>query len=340
MLSQIRSYMASWWHHTPLPPPSTAAPPHFQKWHEFEQQRWMPVVSGKTTSRPGTTTTTKHQWTGSFRLVSWNTNASTSFPESRICALLQAVKTMGNADVVFLQEVCREALAALLEETWIQQQWYTSDVDGTAFRTQKFISVTLVSRRWVATAGILLGAIWRVALPSRFARDALCCDVVFNSASENVCPGRELRIRLVNVHLDSLPINPSLRPRQLSFAASYLRAAGRGVIAGDFNPVLAEDEDLVRANGLVDAWVQCHPREPGYTWGVDGEQSFPPNRLDKVALLNLSPSAMGILPTREVGVYAGETAVGGTESASKEHFSDHFGLWCDVAWAEDGAQQE
>lgn len=338
MLSQIRSHMASWWHRTPLPPPSTAAPPQFQKWHEFGQECWMPVASNKTTSRQGTTT--RHQWAGSFRLVNWNANASASFPSSRICALLQAIKTMGAADVIFLQEVSREALAALLEEAWIQQQWYTSDVDGTAFGTQNFISVTLVSRCWVTTAGILLGGIWRVALPSRFARDALCCDVVFNSASEHVCRGRELRIRLVNVHLDSLPIHPSLRPRQISIAASYLRAAGRGVIAGDFNPVLAEDEDLVRTNGLVDAWIQIHPSEPGYTWGVDGEQSFPPNRLDKVALLNLNPSAMGIMPTRELGTCSEKTVVRGTESESKEHFSDHFGLWCDVAWAENGAQQD
>jgi tyrosyl-DNA phosphodiesterase 2 len=42
-------------------------------------------------------------------------------------ALLQVIKSTGAADVVFLQEVSRDALTALLEETWIQQNWYTSD---------------------------------------------------------------------------------------------------------------------------------------------------------------------------------------------------------------------
>jgi tyrosyl-DNA phosphodiesterase 2 len=239
-----------------------------------------------------------------------------------------------------LQEVSREALTALLEESWIQQNWYTSDVNASAFGNQKFISITLVSKLWVATNGILLGAIWRISLPSRFGRDALCCDLILNSSSKHTSGRRSLRIRLINVHLDSLPINPSLRPHQLSIGASYLSAAGRGIIAGDFNPVLPEDDDLVRTNDLTDAWAHLHPNNPGHTWGVYGEQSFPPNRLDKVALFNLAPSGMGILQTSELGVCGEKTSVDVTKSVSKAHFSDHLGLWCDVGWAEDRPQPE
>ncbi|EYE96004.1 uncharacterized protein EURHEDRAFT_411749 [Aspergillus ruber CBS 135680] len=55
-----------------------------------------------------------------------------------------------------------------------------------------------------------IGPIWRVKYPSRFERDTLCCDILLSSLdmTQDVCC-----IRLINVHLDSLPVFPSLRPR-------------------------------------------------------------------------------------------------------------------------------
>ncbi|KAI4605612.1 hypothetical protein J4E83_010504 [Alternaria metachromatica] len=333
MLSQIRTHITSWWQQTPLP--AAAATPNFQKWYNCDQNRWMPFV-GEKASRPGA----QHQWAGSFRLVSWNVNADAPLPKSRMSALLQVVKTTGAADVVLLQEVSREQLTALLEDTWIQRDWYMSDIDDSAFGTQKFISITMVSRLWVITDGIQLGTIWRVAFPSRFGRDALCCDLILNSSSKQTSGKEPTRVRLINVHLDSLPINPSMRPRQVFICASYLGAAGRGIIAGDFNCILPEDDDLVSNNGLADAWAELHPNDSGHTWGVYGEQSFPPNRLDKVALLNLHPSAMRILQTSEVRSCGGEMSADAAESGSGAHFSDHLGLWCDVGWAEDRPNQD
>jgi tyrosyl-DNA phosphodiesterase 2 len=46
--------------------------------------------------------------------------------------------------------------------------------------------------------------------------------------------------------------------------------------------------------------LHLHTNDPGHTWGVYGEQSFPSNRLDKVALFKLTSSAMGILQTSEL----------------------------------------
>lgn len=62
--------------------------------------------------------------------------------------------------------------------------------------------------------------------------------------------------------LSGLPTNPDNSPSFLSF----LRSAGRGLVAGDFNPVLDEDVILIETNGLTDAWVVLRPEEPGYTW--------------------------------------------------------------------------
>lgn len=177
MLSQICTNIASW-QQTPLP--ASTAPPSFQKWHTFDQDRWMPFVSDRN-SQPGI----KHQWAGSLRFVTWNVNMDAPFLKSRISALLEVIKTTGAASFIFLQEVSKDALIALLEEHWIQQIWYTSDADASAFGTQKFISVTLVSKVWVATEGILLGAVWRIPLPSRFGRDALCCDMLLNDSSKH-----------------------------------------------------------------------------------------------------------------------------------------------------------
>lgn len=61
--------------------------------------------------------------------------------------------------------------------------------------------------------------------------------------------------------------NPSLRPRQLAIITSYLRAAGHGLMAGDYNPVLPEDDALVGKNCLVDAWTELHPEDNGFTLG-------------------------------------------------------------------------
>jgi tyrosyl-DNA phosphodiesterase 2 len=327
----MRTHVKSWWWQTPLP--ATTATPKFQKWHNFDQSQWIPFVSDKA-SRPGI----RHRWSGSFRLVSWNVNANASSPDSRMSVLLQIIKTTGAADVIFLQEVSIEALAALLGDSWVQRNWYTSDATTCTFGNQRFITITLMSKLWVATNDVLLGAIWRNPLPSRFGRDALCCDLILNSSRKHDSGRTSLRVRLINVHLDSLPINPSLRPQQLSICASYLRAAGRGIIAGDFNPVLPVDNDLVRANDLTDAWVSLYPNDPGHTWGVYDEQSFPPNRLDKVALFNLRPLGIGILQTSELGLFDEDTAVDSETSRPKAHCSDHFGLWCEVGWTEDQSQ--
>ena len=52
-----------------------------------------------------------------------------------------------------------------------------------------------------------LGPIWRVKYPSRFERDALCCDILLPSHGPAKNP---FRVRLANVHLDSA--NQSFSP--------------------------------------------------------------------------------------------------------------------------------
>lgn len=167
-----------------------------------------------------------------------------------------------------------------------------------------------------------LGPVWRVKYLSRFSRDALCCDI-FLSAS---------RIRLINVHLDSLNINPGNRPRQLAIAASLLRVAGVdcGVVAGDFNPVAESDASLVADNGLLDDWEVLRPGEDGFTWGLDGEGApFPPGRLDKVVFRGerLTPVSIEVLAAPSIR--KGDRYSGLTEpESSVARCSDHCGISC------------
>ena len=86
-----------------------------------------------------------------------------------------------------------------------------------------------------------------------------------------------------------------------------LRAAGRGLVAGDFNPVLPSDETLLRDSRLVDAWAELRPDEPGFTWGIDGGQPFPPTRLDKVGMLGLRPEGIEVLLCGGVAARSGSS---------------------------------
>ena len=65
------------------------------------------------------------------------------------------------------------------------------------------------------------------------------------------------------------------------------------------------------------------------------QKSFPPKRFDKVALLDPSPAAIGMLQTSELGSGGGKMLDDETGEGAKAHFSDHLGLWCDFEWAED-----
>jgi tyrosyl-DNA phosphodiesterase 2 len=139
------------------------------------------------------------------------------------------------------------------------------------FGRQAYITVTLLSRRLSAH----LGNIWRVALPSRFDRDASFCDIFVSNKSQNNSQQRPV-VRLVNGHLDSLPIHPSFRPRQLSIVTKYLETAGRGIVAGDFNPFLPDNEAILSDNGLIDSWTYLYSQEAGATWGYLNDKPFPP----------------------------------------------------------------
>lgn len=116
--------------------------------------------------------------------------------------------------------------------------------------------------------------------------------------------------------------------------SEFLQSAGRGLIAGDFNPVLNEDTFLLMSSGLVDAWTALRPGELGYTWGVDGKRRYPPKRMDKVALLGLEARSIEVFEPRAVAGLRRETAPvdvdgsGQTGSSEDVVWSDHCAVVC------------
>ena len=94
---------------------------------------------------------------------------------------------------------------------------------------------------------LMLGSVFRMELPSRYRRDALCVDIAAPAASGAV-------FRLLNVHLDSLGSH-FRRALQMWALAGVLRESRcrGGIIAGDFNAILPEDHGLIDEYELLDA---------------------------------------------------------------------------------------
>ncbi|KAJ5463201.1 Endonuclease/exonuclease/phosphatase [Penicillium sp. IBT 31633x] len=326
---RARTNILSWTHKTPLPP-SDQSYSRFQSWHYFgPAQQWI-ATRPDNTSDPANPT--KQGNTSNLVLLTWNIDATSSRAQERVTEIVTFLTGLDpKVDIIFLQEVSRPALQQILNDDRIRESWFSSERDDTAWGKQSFASMTLVSKACFALdsdpgmSNATLGPIWRVKYPSHFDRDALCCDIFAPSSSEPDSPST--RIRLVNVHLDSLPMKPSHRPRQISIISSFLYTAGRGLVAGDFNPVLEGDASLIEENGLTDAWTCLHPEEPGYTWGVDGEQPFPPNRLDKVAVLGLAPHNIKVLEPKRLSSLDGSTSQH-NDRTDEIPWSDHHALVC------------
>ncbi|KAJ5998787.1 Endonuclease/exonuclease/phosphatase [Penicillium sp. IBT 35674x] len=243
------------WNATPIRKPSTS---EFQSCHQSDPDRmrdWTPIHSN-TSSHPakpaGKTATIEF-----LVLLTLNIDATSSRPQERVTGIINFITGLDpKVDIVFLQEGSRPALQQILQEDRIRRSWFSSERDDRAWGKQSFATMMLMSKARFArdpatTIGnAVLGPLWRMKYPSHFDRDALCCDMFVSSIGEPG-PSSPTRIRLINVYLDSLPIKPSHRPQQISVASPSLRAAGRGLVAGGFNPVLEEDTRILESNGLI-----------------------------------------------------------------------------------------
>lgn len=283
-------------------------------WHVFADGAWAPVVPPSSSASPASGS--------ALRMATWNVDGWTSSTNKRLDAIL--THTFGlKPDLVLLQELSPDNTEHLLAHPTVRKEWFCTEAERQGPGVP-IIQATLARRaRFDASH---LGEVNRLTLPSRYERSALVADVHVGAgmSGSGDSASRDVLVRTVNVHLDSLAHDPSHRPEQVRLAAQSIGAAGgHGLIAGDWNSVLPIDDSLCAANKLTDAWEAVHPDKDGFTWNWDGrsKEPFPPNRLDKIAMLGLRCTEIEVL---EPGTLEGE---GGVD------WSDHCGLLAEVGVA-------
>ncbi|RMY90511.1 hypothetical protein D0862_09946 [Hortaea werneckii] len=99
-------------------------------------------------------------------------------------------------------------------------------------------------------------------------------------------------IRLCNTHLESLALDPPLRPLQVQLCAQYMHegTVDGAMLAGDLNAIQDFDRRLHSDNDLKDAYLELggieDDAEAGHTWGQQAataqRQQFGTSRMDKI----------------------------------------------------------
>lgn len=262
-------------------------------WHAYTT-KWEPIPTSPSSG------STK----GPVKFVTWNVDGWTTSFEERLDAIVSSAFAL-QPDLILLQELSPMNTDHLLAHPAIRAEWYCTQSTDTRLN-QIIFQATLARKSRFEGA---VGEVHRLSLPSRYKRDIVVADVRVDGAT----------VRTMNVHLDSLAHDPSFRPAQVKMAAESIRGAGgHGFIAGDWNAVLPIDDGLCRENGLTDAWEATRKGQDGFTWNWDGrsKEPFPPNRLDKVAMVGMN--------CKEIRVLEPGSLEGGVD------WSDHCGLYAEL----------
>jgi tyrosyl-DNA phosphodiesterase 2 len=237
--------------------------------------------------------------------------------------------------------------ASLINDPRVRKAWIVADaINDTASQEVPFMTSALLSKSRFSLptskpqeeivendrraadgedGKFVVSRTFRVPLPSKFNRDALCIEVKSPAVDGS---GEHEVVRLINVHLDSLEDTDRFRVRQLEQVASLLREPDcrTGLIAGDFNATRPLDHELLSQNNLIDAWVALDDgrKEDAATWGFGKprKDGLGPARLDKVAMVGLMPKHIELLHPGyiEIPKPMGECV--------KIPWSDHRGLRC------------
>ncbi|EMR70883.1 putative endonuclease exonuclease phosphatase family protein [Eutypa lata UCREL1] len=309
--------------------PWTPDQPHPQPYYSFNDgsSTWEPRHPGT----PKDTDTDTGTGTGEFSrlaLFSWNIDFMLPHADERMIAALAHLETLvlpilsspsssssssssspsPTAVVVFLQECVPSDLRILSETPWVRSHFHLSDLDAENWTSGHYGTAVLVDRRLPVAAA---AGLFRVHYAqTRMERDAFFVDVLMVLAERRSRGGKKL-IRLCNTHLESLALDPPLRPAQVKLFAGYMHGGGDGgdtgtttaetggaggkpqphgaVAAGDFNAIQDFDRALHADNGLRDAFLELGGREDtgaAFTWGQQAatglRKLYGCSRMDKV----------------------------------------------------------
>lgn len=204
----------------------------------------------------------------------------------RLTAVTQpSPTTAATASVIFLQECTASDLATIAATPWVQENFYLLDATTENWATAYYGTTTLVDRR------LAVADVFRVHYEETgMDRDAFFVDVAVKT---ELGGGPDVVVRLCNTHLESLALDPPMRPAQMKLIAKYLHDDNvhAGVVAGDFNAIQEFDYTLHEAAGvnLKDAFLELGGKEhseEGFTWGQQAatvlREQFGCSRMDKV----------------------------------------------------------
>lgn len=256
-------------------------PQPYYSW-DLESEVWQPIKPTRGTSP------TKDEAESSdittIALYSWNIDFMLPFAEARMNAALAHLEKLTESSgsttavAINLQECNPSDLITISQKQWVRDRFYITDLDSSAWASGLYGTTMLVDRR------LEVGSCFRVHYSAtQMERDALFVDVTVPATSKTV--------RLGNSHLESLALDPPMRPAQVATAAPHLHADGLAgaVIAGDFNAVQPFDAALHSDNGLKDAYLELGGQEggeDGFTWGQQAlpalRERFGYSRMDKV----------------------------------------------------------
>lgn len=177
-------------------------------------------------------------------VMTWNCFAEPRRPADRSAAIVDHLVAQ-DPDIAVLQEVAPWLRGRLLTEPRLRG-WRSTVIDG---RSEAPGGLFVLSRFPIATSRILV-------LPSRLDRCALLTEIAVG--------GRTLRV--VNVHLDSLPGHADVRALQLRALRAELLAGDDVLLAGDVNFPDGAAEEAELPPEFTDLWRALRPHEPGLTW--------------------------------------------------------------------------
>lgn len=232
------------------------------------------------------------------------------FAAQRYAAIARLLE-LHQPDFIALQEVTPGALDIFLEQPWIRQAYYASDIDGS---TLGAYGVLLLSRLPPNTIKLM-------SLPSLMNRHLLVMETRVNDAL----------LRVGTVHLESLKSSANVRGHQLKAIFNSLSGASDAVLMGDFNFCASWPAENNRIDPAYhDVWSLLRGAEPGYTedtainrmrYLIKGKHKQV--RFDRVLLKSADPIS---------GWQASSIELLGTEPISPDEPdvfpSDHFGLLC------------
>lgn len=178
------------------------------------------------------------------RVLTWNVWFGGHMFDER-CEALVSELARRSADVIALQEVTRDLLAALLDASWVRAAYQVStlDIDG--------YDVVILAR-------LPIRRMARIELPTAMGRRLILAELACG-------------LTVATVHLESTREEAAARARQLGIIQPALAQRYEDVVlVGDMNFQPGDPAETAALDpAFVDVWPALRPGDPGYTVDTD-----------------------------------------------------------------------